>query len=360
VNDSFIKDIGRSYIVSSLLPAFLFISLGVLVFRGFVPSILVQRVIEQDTFNGAVLFLFGVFIVWIAFALYSASDWIIRLYEGYFFPKPIKKILTDILRKWQKENTEKIRDAIKVISNYQNDPKKFNAEYRDAALLQYKKIERLMPLDSDLVMPTRFGNIILTSELYPEEKYAINSLALWTRLLQVTPPLYRELVEEKNNHMVFLLNSSFLSYCIGLLAFIIGLAGLPCQIFKGAYICPTVSLSQPFYIRGFVHVSALEYLLVSLVFLIGGYILYIFALPAAEAFGLLIRSGFDMYRFDILRQMNQRIPRNLDDEKNLWRELSEYIIAGSTLKVKKIKPEAYHIRNELLESKEITEDENTK
>jgi hypothetical protein len=205
-----------------------------------------------------------------------------------------------------------------------------------------------VPIETSLVMPTRFGNILLTSELYPEEKYAMNSLALWTRLTLVMSPKFRDMMEEKNNQMIFLLNSSLLSYLIGVSALVVGIFGLPCQIFNGAKICGTVSETQPFYFRGFLKIAPSEYILIGICFAFLGYIIYCLSLPAAEGFGLLVRSGFDLYRFDLLHQLNYRMPENSDDEKTMWRRISEYIIADNKLQLREPPPFLYDVRKELL------------
>ncbi len=358
-DNSFIQDIGRSYVVSSLLPASLFASLAALIFRGFVPIIFVQRMIEQDQYNGAMWLIFGTLTVWVAFTLYSATDWVIRLYEGYYFPKPIYKYLSDFLKKQQIKKTEKIHRAIKHKGSFvDGNARDYNELFRDNALLQYKNIERLYPLDTKLVMPTRFGNILLTSELYPEEKYAMNSLALWTRLSQVLPSHYKDMLEEKNNQMIFLLNSSLLSYCISFVAFSVGIFGLPCQIFVGANICSFPSSHQPFYARGFLQISPIEFIVIGITFLLLGYLVYCLSIPATEGFGLLIRSGFDLYKFDLLHQMNYSIPKNSEQEKNLWRRISEYMIADNKLQPREMPPIKYSIRKELMNDLRDENEEN--
>jgi len=95
--NSLIKDIGRSYIVSSFIPAALFISASVLIFKEYlsIPSITGSSS-DKDLFLGQ-WFIFTVVTVWVAFSLYSISDWTVRLFEGYFFPKPIKVVLTFVV-----------------------------------------------------------------------------------------------------------------------------------------------------------------------------------------------------------------------------------------------------------------------
>ena len=284
-----------------------------------------------------------------------------RLYEGYFFPKSIGKRFSKSLKKRQRRGTKKIRLALKHKNEFMSGKaNEFKKLYRDDALMQYKNIERIFPIQANLLMPTRFGNILLTSELYPEEKYAMNSIALWTRLIHVMPKHFKDLMEEKNNQLIFLLNSSLLSYLISFISFAVAILGLPCQIFVGAYICASVSSASPFYLRGFLQVAPSEYLLVGILFAFIGYFVYWLSLPTAEAFGLLVRSGFDLYRFDLLHQMNYKLPKNSEEEKNLWRGISEYMISGNKLQLREPDPIEYSVRKELLNKVEGTPDDKSK
>ena len=79
---SIIKEIGRSYIVSSLLPAGFFITLGIFIYRSIIPEILLTAV-PFDQFSVSVLVLYSTVVMWVGFALYSIVHWTVRVYEGY-------------------------------------------------------------------------------------------------------------------------------------------------------------------------------------------------------------------------------------------------------------------------------------
>ena len=352
---SFVKDIGRAFFVTSFIPAAFFGSIGVLIFGDFIPKIFIQRIISQDTYFGGQWLLFIIFVVWIAICLFSVLDWTYRVYEGYYFPRILKKILEKSLRYWQEKETGKIRQALEYKQKFPDDIQGYRANYYEDAKIQYENIERIIPIYSDLVMPTRFGNIMLTAEVYPKEKYEMNSIALWTRLIHVLPIQFKEILEEKSEHIIFLLNSSLMSYVIGFVAFLIGILGVPCELIKGAIICESIFEGQSkFFASGLLRLSSINYLIFGLFFLVAGYIIYRLALPAAEAFGLLIRSAFDLYRFDLLRQMNYPIPGTLEYEKDIWRKLSEYLIADTKITSRKmgfLPP--YFVRKSLLDGQKI-------
>ena len=356
-SSSIIKDLGRSYIVSSLLPAALFLSLGGLAFRGFAPGFLATRLIAQDQFYTSQWFIFLTFTVWVAYGLFSITDWTVRLYEGYFFPKKVKTFLVYFIKQWYERLTPNIRDFKKLRAEG-HSPDSFDyKKYSRAAKIEYFNLERIAPFDEKNLLPTRFGNILLACEQYSEEKYKMDGFALWTRLLQVLPKQLIDQIEEKNNQMIFLLNSSLLAYFNGCLALIVGSIRLPCQIWSGWSVCHTGALPQNFFERGFEHLSPTEFLLVGLAFIVGGYVIYRLALPVTEAVGLLMRSGFDLYRFDMLRQLNIEVPPSLEEELNKWEIISEYFNAGNRLSRDPDRPYKieYFVREELAKGVNLVE-----
>ncbi len=106
VSDSFLKEIGRSYIVSAFLPAAFFVSIGYFLFQGFLPLGLVKQIIasgDMSKYQWVVIF---ILVVWVAFYLYSANDVTVRLFEGYFIPEAFyKKAETpDTQKSWEAES----------------------------------------------------------------------------------------------------------------------------------------------------------------------------------------------------------------------------------------------------------------
>ena len=75
-------------------------------------------------------------------------------------------------------------------------------------------------------------------------------------------------------------------------------------------------------------VTPVSYLGFTFVLITFGYILYRVAVNAAEDFSMYIRSSFDLYRSNLLRQLNWKPPKTLDQEKRLWLEASKLLIGG--------------------------------
>ncbi len=350
-DNSLIKDIGRSYIVSSFLPAVLFVSIGIMIFRGFTPEIVVLRVGEKNIFYASQLFLFFAFTSWLAFGLYSTANATVRFFEGYYLPSQISKPMAEQLGRKFEKRKESIQAVLDIVES--KDPEEFSieelldfSEQQEKAKYEYLRLETVAPIDSSLLLPTRLGNILRASELYPAEKYAVPGVMLWPRLLQLLPKDLKDQLEEKNNQMVFTLNSSMLCYLIGLVSALVGTARLLNEVWNKLLGVPS-SHPANFFDRGFTNISPFEYILIGLLFFGLGYIAYRLCIPTAENFGLLIRTSYDLYRFELLRQLNHPIPKSIQEEKNLWEKIGEYMIAGDRLAFQPAEID-YSIRKDLL------------
>jgi hypothetical protein len=218
VNDSLIKDIGRSYIVSSLLPASFFVLLAVVIFRFFLPPFT-----DITTQNQTIVISGGVitisFMMWVAFLLYSSVDFIFKVFEGYYFPFfiaiPLKYFQYLVqrrkLRQLRLYDSEVIR--IKKLPKHKRKLEWEKLSYSiNTVEAQLREREIMAPLFYDnwrSFLPTRLGNIILASELYPYEKYKLDGPMMFPRMSMIFPPEFISSFEEKNNQVVFLINSSF-------------------------------------------------------------------------------------------------------------------------------------------------------
>jgi hypothetical protein len=340
VNESFIKDIGRSYIVSSLLPAAFFTMLAVVVFRRFIPIFILDNLNtgkETTIFGAGALLLMLIF--WVAFALYSGVDFIVRVYEGYyllpFIAAPFKYIHYK-LQKCRLKEYAKYKALEKEIKNVEGEDRvRLKLEYaqlRPLVQSKMQKAELYAPLlikkeNWRLFMPTRLGNILRASEMYPQTRYQIDGIALFPRLSAVFPSEFAAEFEEKNNHLLFLLNSSLLSCTIGLASVVLGLIG---QFFphlaSAEFVAPPNMLQ-----RGFSLLSPTEHILIGLGFLVASYVIYCASITVAEGYAFFVRTAFDLYRFSLLRALNHPVPTSLAEEQGTWAAISEFLIAGERL-----------------------------
>ena len=381
MNDSLIKDIGRSYIVSSLLPASFFFLLAVFIFRDFLPpiaDIVAQSsntaqastaLIQPTTIPGiapqvsptlsqqnstppapeptvlvssSILVLAGM--MWVAFMLYSSVDFVVKLFEGYPYPFFIKIPLQYIQYRIQKYRLAKYfeykkhRDLIQKIGKLPQDEQEKKEAEKVLALGKMDELEtsaKEQVLEHEIsaplmdnwkyFLPTDLGNILMASELYPYEKYGLNGVMLFPRMAMTFPPEFVTTFDEKMNQMMFILNSSFLSYAIGILALILG--GIQ-QIDFSRWPMFFSEIYAAYLARGYQNVSNNHYLVIGALFIIVGYIVYRISINTVKEYAMLVRTSFDLYRFDVLRELNHPIPTTLGKERINWKTVSDFLIMG--------------------------------
>lgn len=337
MNESLIKDIGRSYIISSLLPASFFVLLAVVVFRGFLPPFNeIASANQTIVISGSLLLL--AFTMWVAFALYSSVDFIFKFFEGYYYPFFIAiplKYVQYLVQTWRLRKYRKYEQDVDEVSKIKGKQKRMEkwgeiAESTDdiEAVLRAHEISAPLFNDWRIFLPTSLGNIILASELYPYEKYKLDGPMLFPRLSMVFSPEFQSAFEEKNNQVVFLLNSSLLSYVIGFVAVLLGWVGK----INVLSLPPEVSEVIIRYINpGFKEISSSGYLWIGSLFILAGYCIYRASLNGVKEYALFVRTSFDLYRFKLLRELNRKIPTSFTEEKATWDAISEFMLAGERL-----------------------------
>lgn len=325
--------IGANFI-AAFVPSLAFVTFGLLFFSPIIPP----KVMELITTSFAPFFeepqapLILLLTTILGFSLFSLNTYIYKLMEGYFilqlFPwttrfqrrkarNMLAKIkLLDLLLEndqWAKENPtlrEKVESA------------RFQAGSR--FYLDY-------PPSLDLILPTRFGNIFRSLETYSGLRYKIESILLWPRMVHVIPDSYFKKIEQSNNHLAFLVNSSILSLVM-MFAFL-GAAGYEFLLLKLAdkgwgellYFIPIEAGDKIKYQQ-----NAYIYLAGMVIMMALFVLLYKASLPVANQYGNLVRSSFDLFRLPLLKELRLKMPEEYLDELTLWRDVSHFMGLGYT------------------------------
>jgi hypothetical protein len=155
--------------------------------------------------------------------------------------------------------------------------------------------DRLYPRDSADTAPTAFGNVLTAAADYPRLVYAMDPYHWWLRLLPLLPVEFQEMLRSIETPMRAMLNFSLVSLYLGCL---------------GAVVLGLVEKS----------------LLTAVIFLVGGVVaadlFYRAAITQATELARNIWVGFDLYRSEILKQLNEAIPTSLEEERALWPRLA--------------------------------------
>ena len=156
--------------------------------------------------------------------------------------------------------------------------------------------DRLYPRDPADTAPTAFGNVLTAAADYPRLVYAMDPYHWWLRLLPLLPVEFQEMLRSIETPMRAMLNFSLVSLYLGCL---------------GAVVLGLLEKS----------------LLTAVVFLVGGVVVadlfYRAAITQATELARNIWVGFDLYRSEILKQLNEALPTSLEEERALWPRLAK-------------------------------------
>lgn len=331
-----IQKMGGDFLVAAFIPAMAFIVICSITFE----SILSRQFIYQGDTPGQVfqstlnLLLFTTIL---GFTLHTLSTYIYKTFEGYTpvlnKDNPIRR---SFMRRQKKRfiNIEKrLARVDKQLENIQKKldsetekpksgswrAKRFERQIKDEQTLKnvrYDLIatrELFFPPSVDSIMPTRFGNIIKAAETYPVFRYRIDSVLLWSRLSHVIPNAGMNKIDQASNQSLFLLNSV-------LLASIYGILCVSASIYQTTLIWVLNDNTSPQMI--------LLYLVLAILGGITAWIFYEASLFNVGQFGDMIRTAYDLYRFNLLEALHLPLPKSLEDEKQTWRGLSEFMVGN--------------------------------
>lgn len=189
---------------------------------------------------------------------------------------------------------------------YQQQRKKLAKLNQQAHRLQaklgglYESIYFYYPKLSDArqVMPTRLGNILKNSELYPYYHYHIDAVLIWPRLYNLLPETFLQTIAQAKSSLDFDLVISALSGVFGL--------------FSGGYL---LIVKAPGWL----------FLLCFWGGLLVAYLAYESALSSALLYAQQIKAAYDLYRNELLKQMRLPLPQTYLEELEQWEAICRFL-----------------------------------
>lgn len=295
-------------------------------FGPIVPSKLLTRL--KDTFNPldqpGLLAL--VFTVMLGFTLFNLNNFIYKIYEGYFILERMP-----VFKWWQRRRVRNLRNKIDNcldrMSKAEEDSEDLNELEGEHYRLRSLREIYFPPTDLT-VLPTGFGNILRAAEAYSGTRYGIDSVMMWPRLIHVIPEPYYSKLDQSNNGLAFLVNSSLLALALAISCFIA--AGYQHWLLD----LVITHQSPPLYFIDLIPNQEIYeqrinlYLGFGVLLVILSMLFYQASLPILAEYGSLIRSSFDLFRFDLLKQLKQKAPKDSEEELDTWRKISEFITIG--------------------------------
>ncbi len=272
----------RRFVINAFFPSLLFWSLLCIVF--FVGQGTLDTAVQAwDKQNTAVKLIQSMgFIAWVTFfagLLTSQQTAILRFYEGYWD--------VPLIGRWLKEQGKHWHQKCLGELDLAND-----TDY-ETLYLNYPP-----PSRAKEVMPTRLGNILKGAELYPNLRYKIDAVLIWPRLYNLFPESFMKTLIDAKSTLDFMLVISVLGGAFGLIS--------------GVYL---LMLRAPWWLFllcfwGGAGIAGLAY---------QG------SLGSARLYAEQIRTAFDLYRYELLKQMRLELPDSLSDEKVVWAAVNQFL-----------------------------------
>ena len=281
---------GKKFIIGFFSPAVMFalVSLSLTSIFGQTNLDLLASISSPTSIWAASVGLFGIWIIGVI--LMTLNRILIRLLEGYGLLEKTP------LLKWQRFRFKRLQKQISDIKKKRNTEKKEQGEVSPDTRKRYIKLltrrRYNFPSNPGHILATSFGNVIRAFEVYSYEVYGLDSIPVWTRIIAVVPNAYRDILNDVKSRVNFAVNTFYLSI-----------------VFSLEYICYSVATkSTPCIWMPFAG-------------LIVTWTAYRFSISSAKEWGEYVKSIFDLYRYDLLKQMGLAKPKTWEEERRAWEEI---------------------------------------
>jgi hypothetical protein len=154
------------------------------------------------------------------------------------------------------------------------------------------------------VMPTRLGNHLRAAETYSYLRYNLDAAVVWPRLQELLPDEFAGRLSEAKMNLNLMLVLTTLSLFFGVL--------------WGGVLAAVPDASLAIYKWVVAPLAALAGLGVARV-------AYLNAAQGALAYGELLKTAFDLYRWQVLEALRLELPPDLESEKVLWGEIGGFL-----------------------------------
>lgn len=297
-----------------------------------------------------------VFTLVIGLTLMGLNTFLYKLLEGYYVLGKLSPLWRRQLRKYHKrqqayEARERLEKHLLTLVETEQDEER--RQRRSEQLNELQRVNRDLkaafkqdyPSRVNAILPTRFGNILKSAELYANENYAIDSVTMWPRLIHVIAPQYYRKLDDSNNGLAFTINCMVLAFTLSVLC----LSAWGYRAYQDNS-ATSLATAQALQVVGSSADSGqaaaaigpgareeetrtplpnpLLYLGGAVFFAGVGWFFYNASLPAARQYGNLFRSAFDLFRFNLLAQLHLPLPENETEEYEIWNLLSGFMALG--------------------------------
>jgi hypothetical protein len=231
-----------------------------------------------------------------AYILVVVSDFIVsrmdfsvaRFLEGYW-PSWLDQVRGRLVANRKNKYEREVKLFQELQRKLENGTLKLEGK---AQLVQLEGRLREYPSLESEQMPTRLGSLLRASEMRPADKYGLDAVICWPRLWLLMP----DSVKNDLQHARSALDGAI-----------------------RAWFCSLIFLVWIVWTNW-----------AAVVAVSGMFIAYRSALGAAEVYGELIESAFDVHRLDLYRMLGWSPPASGEEERSRGRKLTEYLWRGTS------------------------------
>jgi hypothetical protein len=284
----------RNFAVGFFLPIAVFITLTEWILGPFFHGPDLRMFFESNLLAGTTVI--GL-LTWVGgIVLVAINRDLYRLIEGYGKYNPLRLFTWSEKLRYFRIN----RKLSKLDEKYQEyivAKKAFPIKLQTNRNELIRKLAEEFPDKEDFILPTPFGNVLRSFEIYPRVMYGFDAMDAWGRLLTVIPKDYLALIDAAKAQVDFWIN-------LGVVIVIILIEYLALGIATGRYLGLNIVV----------------------LLALGGIITQIRAVSSAKEWGDFVKSAFDVYRFKLLESLGVELPKDRNEEKVLWSKYSQAIL----------------------------------
>jgi hypothetical protein len=298
------KLVDKPFVIGFIVP----VLIGVLAIIGLLQDVppfssVYSSLLDSDSFTKLAVFVLALWACAIGLLLLNYR--LYRMLEGYIGPFDRETWRQQMRDKFKKESDElgRIRREAATLSN--EDRRDYRATVR--------RFREKWPSRQNLVLPTRFGNVIRAAETYALEVYGVDSIAVWPRLQALFPKEFQVLVEDARAQVDFFVNSWFLAILFADVA-----------IARSLYPMTVGRLVSVDFLIAMWVLSAIAGLL--------AWAAYEGAIERAGSWGRLVKSAFDLYLPAFAKQLGYELPSSDAERRRFWRAVNEMFLYQTRLR----------------------------
>lgn len=299
--------VGKAFVMAVWLPVLVFACAGLAVYlagAGALASAPAEWARRGADDKAIFLAVFVGVVTLAAFVLDFAQVPLVRLFEGYWAELPLlRQVGRRRQRRYERDLArmdERLEQLSEQLPASEGKPDTVWLKSEFNVLAGRRLLAFPPPGYESQLMPTRLGNLYKAAELYPYDRYRIDSVTVWPRLRERLPDKFVERLQEVKTGVDFLLLFSFLSALFSLLS-------VPYLLWQRAPASLVLACAAGLPLA---------------------WLCYRAALSPAQAYAELLKTAFDLHRHELVKALGLRVPETLAKEQALWLDISNFIYRG--------------------------------